>query len=158
MLMMAAAAAMAVMQLMAPVAAADRVIYGCLLKAAGVAGSAQIYILGVDSFPPQDVGLAILQGMAPEPAREAPRRALCYPDPCSAGCPMSAAILRLLQPLSRWLGWSRVVFTLPRELPVAVRLNTYETLNGPRASSWRRWGCRQSAGATQRGERHDHAF
>jgi hypothetical protein len=47
MLMMAAAAAMAVMQLMAPVAAADRVIYGCLPKAAGVAGSAQICILGV---------------------------------------------------------------------------------------------------------------
>jgi hypothetical protein len=37
MLMMAAAAAMAVMQLMAPVAAADWVIYSCLPGAAGVA-------------------------------------------------------------------------------------------------------------------------
>jgi hypothetical protein len=53
---------------------------------------------------------------------------------------MSPAILRLLQPLSRWRGWSRVVLvvqrddevvvsTLPRDLPVAVRLNTDETVS-----------------------------
>ena len=53
---------------------------------------------------------------------------------------MTAIILRLLQPLSRWLGWSRVVLvvqrddevlvsTLPRDLPVAVRLNTDETVS-----------------------------
>jgi hypothetical protein len=47
---------------------------------------------------------------------------------------MTSTILRLLQPLSRWLGWSRVVLvvqrddevlvsTLPRDLPVAVRLS-----------------------------------
>jgi hypothetical protein len=54
---------------------------------------------------------------------------------------MIATILRLLQPLSRWLGWSRVVLviqhegddvlvsTLPRDLPVAVRLNTDETVS-----------------------------
>jgi hypothetical protein len=54
--------------------------------------------------------------------------------------PMTATILRLLQPLQHWLGWSRVVLvvqrddevlvsTLPRELPVAVRLNTDETVS-----------------------------
>jgi hypothetical protein len=53
---------------------------------------------------------------------------------------MTSTILRLLQPLSRWLGWSRVVLvvqrddevlvsTLPRDLPVAVRLNTDETVS-----------------------------
>jgi hypothetical protein len=53
---------------------------------------------------------------------------------------MTAIILRLLQPLSRWLGWSRVVLvvqrddevlvsTLPRDLPVAVRRNTDETVS-----------------------------
>jgi hypothetical protein len=53
---------------------------------------------------------------------------------------MTAIILRLLQPLSRWLGWSRVVLvvqrdddvlvsTLPRDLPMAVRLNTDETVS-----------------------------
>jgi hypothetical protein len=54
---------------------------------------------------------------------------------------MTATILRLLQPLSRWLGWGRVVLvvqregddvlvsTLPRDLPVAVRLNTDETVS-----------------------------
>jgi hypothetical protein len=53
---------------------------------------------------------------------------------------MTAIILRLLQPLSRWLGWGRVVLvvqrddeilvsTLPRDLPVAVRLNTDETVS-----------------------------
>jgi hypothetical protein len=54
---------------------------------------------------------------------------------------MPSTILRLLQPLSRWLGWGRVVLvvqregddvlvsTLPRDLPVAVRLNTDETVS-----------------------------
>jgi hypothetical protein len=53
---------------------------------------------------------------------------------------MTATVLRLLQPLSRWLGWRRVVLvvqrddevlvsTLPRDLPVAVRLNTDETVS-----------------------------
>jgi hypothetical protein len=53
---------------------------------------------------------------------------------------MTSTILRLLQPLSRWLGWSRVVLviqrddevlvsTLPRDLPVAVRLNTDDTVS-----------------------------
>jgi hypothetical protein len=52
---------------------------------------------------------------------------------------MTATVLRLLQRLSRWLGWGRVVLvvqrerddvlvsTLPRDLPVAIRLNTDET-------------------------------
>jgi hypothetical protein len=49
-------------------------------------------------------------------------------------------LLRLLQPLRRWLGWGRVVLvvqrddevlvsTLPRDLPVAVRLNSGETVS-----------------------------
>jgi hypothetical protein len=53
---------------------------------------------------------------------------------------MTAIILRLLQPLSRWLGWGRVVLVvqrddeflvskLPRDLPVAVRLNTDATVS-----------------------------
>jgi hypothetical protein len=53
---------------------------------------------------------------------------------------MTSTLVRLLQPLSRWLGWSRVVLvvqrddevlvsTLPRDLPVAVRLNTDETVS-----------------------------
>ena len=53
---------------------------------------------------------------------------------------MTAIILRLLQPVSRWLGWSRVVLvvqrddevlvsTLPRDVPVAVRLNTDDTVS-----------------------------
>jgi hypothetical protein len=54
---------------------------------------------------------------------------------------MTSTILRLLQPLSRCLGWSRVVLvvqhegddvlvsTLPRDVPVAVRLNTDETVS-----------------------------
>jgi hypothetical protein len=53
---------------------------------------------------------------------------------------MTATILRLLQPLSCWLGWSRVVLVvqrddevlvskLPRDLPVAVRLNTDATVS-----------------------------
>ena len=54
--------------------------------------------------------------------------------------PRTTTVLRLLQPLSRWLGWSRVelvvqrdddvlVSTLPRDVPVAVRLNTDETVS-----------------------------
>jgi hypothetical protein len=53
---------------------------------------------------------------------------------------MTAIILRLLQPLSRWLGWSRVVLvvqrddevlvsTLPGDVPVAVRRNSDETVS-----------------------------
>jgi hypothetical protein len=54
---------------------------------------------------------------------------------------MTVTVLRLLQPLSRWLGWSRVVLvvqrdddevlvsTLPRDVPVAVRRNTDETVS-----------------------------
>jgi hypothetical protein len=53
---------------------------------------------------------------------------------------MASTILRLLQPLQRWLGWGRVVLvvqrddevvvsTLPRDVPVAVRLNTDETVS-----------------------------
>jgi hypothetical protein len=53
---------------------------------------------------------------------------------------MTATVLRLLQPLSRWLGWSRVVLVvqrddevlvsaLPRDLPVAVRVNTDDTVS-----------------------------
>jgi hypothetical protein len=53
---------------------------------------------------------------------------------------MTATVLRLLQPLKHWLGWSRMVLvvqrddevlvsTLPRDLPVAVRRNTDETVS-----------------------------
>jgi hypothetical protein len=54
---------------------------------------------------------------------------------------MTTIILRLLQPLQHWLGWGRVVLvvqregdevlvsTLPRDLPVAVRLNTDATVS-----------------------------
>jgi hypothetical protein len=53
---------------------------------------------------------------------------------------MTAIILRLLQPLQHWLGWGRVVLvvqrddevlvsTLPRNVPVAVRLNTDDTVS-----------------------------
>jgi hypothetical protein len=50
--------------------------------------------------------------------------------------PMASTILRLLQPVSRWLGWSRVVLVVQRDdevlvstLPHDLPLNTDETVS-----------------------------
>jgi hypothetical protein len=43
---------------------------------------------------------------------------------------MIATILRLLQPLSRWLGWSRVVLVVQRDDEVLVSTLPRVGLNG----------------------------